>query len=328
MPLGWSAELSARTDKFEMVQAVAGSGLRTVKQIKVRDPEGLKPWVQERVPADFPLVVKPVNSAGTDGVRFCRSVEEVERAVRSLLGSINQLGIVNTECVVQTFLSGTEYIISSLSWDGRHHITDVWKLRKKLAPSAGSMYDLDELVSFDSEDAASVAGYACSVLDAVGVKYGPAHCEIMVTRDGPQLVEMGARIQGGSDAQMLQAALGETQFTKLADVVIDPGKFASIQSKPYMLRRHAWVVQLISNVEGIVEDLPIERAVKALPTYFRLQLTIQQGERIRKTVDLFSSPGEVFLVGEDRQVLERDYEKIREFEATGQAIKISPEPAG
>jgi L-amino acid ligase len=46
------------------------------------------------------------------------------------------------------------------------------------------------------------------------------------------------------------------------------------------------------------------------------------GDELRKTVDLFSCPGIIYLVDPDRDQLKRDYDRIRELDAAGAVFEL------
>lgn len=52
-------------------------------------------------------------------------------------------------------------------------------------------------VPSDSHEAKVLIPYTRGVLDAMGVSHGASHAEIMMTPDGPCLVEMNCRTNGG-----------------------------------------------------------------------------------------------------------------------------------
>ncbi len=49
---------------------------------------------------------------------------------------------------------------------------------------------------------------AAAAADALGVTDGPTYTQIRVGPDGPQVIEMAARLGGGHDAELCEAALG------------------------------------------------------------------------------------------------------------------------
>jgi hypothetical protein len=113
-----SAGSDARREKYEMGEKVRAAGVRAVKQFRVAAKEAvaqraevnslLKQFWPEQVAAEesatpvaFSAVVKPLESAGSDGVTKCRSLEEVRVAVANLVGGINGLGQRNDGVLVQ-----------------------------------------------------------------------------------------------------------------------------------------------------------------------------------------------------------------------------------
>ena len=113
------------------------------------------------------------------------------------------------------------------------------------------------------KEQSNLVEYVCEALDAIGIQYGPAHTEVMLTADGPVLIEVGARPQGAIDPAAPLHGVGTNQFIELANAL-----------------------------EGIVTGLPLEDPVKRLPTLFGSpHLSVHVGSRVRRTVDLFSSPG-------------------------------------
>jgi len=57
-------------------------------------------------------VVKPVQSAGTDDVFLCQSVDEAVVAFERIFNKINGIGLLNDCVLVQEFLQGKEYVIN------------------------------------------------------------------------------------------------------------------------------------------------------------------------------------------------------------------------
>ena len=54
----------------------------------------------------------------------------------------------------------------------------------------------------------------------------------------------------------------------------------------------------------------------------------EAGDEITPTIDLFSCPGMVYLVDPDRDVLKRDYDRLRELERGEGLFEVEPlEPA-
>ena len=96
---------------------------------------------------------------------------------------------------MQELLRGTQLFTDSISWDGVHHVSECWRDNKRRLSEA-FVYDYEELLDPRGEQQDQVIPYIHTVLDALGVAYGPAHTEVMLTDSGPVLVECGARMHG------------------------------------------------------------------------------------------------------------------------------------
>jgi hypothetical protein len=78
---------------------------------------------------------------------------------------------------------------------------------------------------------------------------------------------------------------------------------------------------LISQHEGrIVSDAGL-REIEALPSFAGTISMLGPGDQLKRTIDLFSCPGIIYLVDPDRGQLKTDYDRIRELDATGSVFE-------
>ena len=73
----------------------------------------------------------------------------------------------------------------------------VWVYDKRPANGADFCYFGCVPIDSESHEAKILIPYCRAILDAMGVKHGASHAEIIVTPDGPCLVEMNCRANGG-----------------------------------------------------------------------------------------------------------------------------------
>jgi len=307
-------ELSrARRDKHEMAKALRAAGLRAVEEMKSADAAEAAAWAAER--GEWPVVVKPLDSAGTDGVVLCEDPAAVEAAFAAMLGRPNALLGANTELLVQEFLQGTQLFCNSISWEGTHHISEIWRDTKRRV-KGNLVYDFEDLLPRHGEQQDQVAPYVERVLDALGIRFGPAHTEVMLTADGPVLVESGARMHGSVRDDVIDRCT-PSHPTVVAEAYLDPASVARRAERPYELKARSRCVMLISQHEGRIVSAEGMRAVEALPSFAGSIAVSQPGDTLERTVDLFSCPGMIYLVDPDPERLRADYERLRELEAGG-----------
>jgi biotin carboxylase len=237
----------------------------------------------------FRCVIKPVRSSGTDGVTFCSTIEEVKAAHDKILGKTNRLGVSNESCVMQELLEGVEHIVDTVSCEGLHKTTAVWQYQK--GPANGSRFVYIGMKTLPSDDPMFVPliKYVHQAIDALGVRYGPTHAEVMFCNDGsPCLVEVGSRFQGvqGMWTDPANEAIGYNQIDAMVDLLVEPAKYWALPRLPIRLLKHARQIFVVSPVSGILESMPHLETLRALPSMRKATFYIQPGQPIAATVRL------------------------------------------
>ncbi|MFF1715981.1 ATP-grasp domain-containing protein [Streptomyces sp. NPDC058268] len=314
LPGNGTALSACRRDKFAMVERIRAAGLPAAASLITQDAAAIADWAEQG--GHWPIVVKPVASAGSDGVAFCSTPAEAEQAFTAILGTTNQLGGFNDQVMAQERLIGDQYFVNTVSRAGRHYVAEIWK-DVRVPVGDNQVYDREELQPGQGEIQAAIVAYVERVLDALGIAYGPAHTEIMLTARGPVLIESGARLQGAVTPAPHAAATGTSQVALTVDACTDPDTFDQLPGTTYQLERQLRVVSLISPHEGALADGPALAELNTLPTLSATVRSLAPGTPVRRTVDLFSSPDHLYLLDADLAAVERDYARIRELEHGG-----------
>lgn len=310
---------AARRHKGEMAAAVAAAGLPIIAQICTNDMEEVARWIERENLQGRDLVIKPPKSASTDGVTKVAGGAGWREVFAAMLGSHNRLGILNDKLVVQEYAYGTEFVVDTVSYAGEHCVTDICRYNKVDNGPFMAIYDGMEWMPPDIPEYAQLTTYAFGVLDAVGMRYGPGHIEIMLTPDGPRLIEIGARPHGGGQPRFCRVATGDSQIDRTVRAFTGAGL-----SQAYQLKTHLLVVFLICRASGIVGNAQVLTQINALPSYHFSIVNIHDGDRVEPTKDLFASLdlGFVILAHADHAQVMQDYQRIRALE---QALQIRPE---
>ncbi|MFJ5549892.1 ATP-grasp domain-containing protein [Streptomyces sp. NPDC093225] len=312
---GNGTELSAaRRDKHLMVETVRAAGLRAARQLWATDADELAAWHRE---LGGRVVLKPPRSAGSQGVSFCDSPEESVAAFLALAPADDVFSQPNNGAVAQEYLAGTEYMVNTVSRDGRHHLCDVWRTTRV---SANGVVDLcDALLLIDSGERVveSLREYAFQVLDALGIAHGPAHVEIRMTPAGPCLVEVGARIAGGGIPASASLGIGESQLEWTVEAYLRPERFHARAGTPYEVRRYCAIVGMVSPVEGVLSEYRGIEEIEGLESFRTLATLVKPGQEVRRTVDDLTYPVIVTLLHDLEEVVQRDLNTIRHLDGTG-----------
>jgi biotin carboxylase len=187
-------EIKNRRDKKVQQELVRSVGLRSVRQAGSSKFEDVQDFLQTE---PYPIVLKPIESAGSDGVKLCHDFQEAKDHFATLMQSQMVNGGQCPAVLCQEFLRGKEYVVDHVSRDGVHKTSMVWVYDKRPANGCPFVYFGCVPVDADSEVAKILIPYVRGVLDALGIKNGPSHGEVMMTDQGPCLIEMNCRAHGG-----------------------------------------------------------------------------------------------------------------------------------
>jgi biotin carboxylase len=309
-----TAHSAARRDKYEQGRLLHTSGVPAARHMLVTDEEELASWHRE---FGSGVVIKPVGSAGNDGVSFCDSVVESVAAYRAVRDMTTIFDTRNEGVVAQEYLFGTEYAVDTASCAGRHRVTDVWEYEKVSVNGVVDRTSALVLIPAENQVRAVLSDYAFAVLDALGVRYGPAHLEIICTPSGPRLVEAGIRLAGADLAYYAHLAAGESQIEWTIDAFVDPDRFLANYRSPYRLTNHVSIAFPTSPVEGMLNSYPGLIEARKLPSYHNEVLFFAPGDYLPKTIDNESEPLIIGLAHPAADVVKRDLLSIYYLDGPG-----------
>eukprot|EP00300_Choanocystis_sp_HF-7_P010618 c17044_g1_i1.p1 GENE.c17044_g1_i1~~c17044_g1_i1.p1 ORF type:complete len:341 (-),score=49.45 c17044_g1_i1:25-963(-) len=298
-----------------MNERVREHGLRAVRQCECYTADDALTWVRSY--NKYPVVVKPTCSLGTDGVFFCNNEAEVQAACDKTLGKVNPAGQVNERVVIQEYLCGQEWVVDTISYNGRHHLTDMWKYVKETHNGSKFVYMSTTPQPYDCLEREKLQNYVFGCITALGIRYGPTHCEVMWLPDeGPVLVEVNSRMHGALGPHIASLTKDHSQIDLTYDVYTSGDIFQEVCGKPWNLNRKAMWLNFVSPKDGVLKSsLEIDQ-IRSLPSYHTMMASVQPGQRLQKTVDLMSCPGFIILIHDDAEVIAKDIKTFRQLERT------------
>ncbi len=314
LPTNGTALSVARRDKFVQIETIKAAGLRGARQTLVTTEEALADWHRS---VGGRVVVKPLRSAGNDGVAVCDTPAESVAAYRRILAATTIFSEANTAAVVQEYLVGGEYVVNTVSCQGRHRATDLWKYSKMSVNGVRDRITGGHLIPADSPLRQQLVDYAFAVLDALGIQYGPAHLEIMMTEDGPCLVEVGARVCGANKAYYANLAANESQLEWTVDAYAHPERFLANCDRPYVVERHVAISWPTSPRPGTLRSYPLLDDVRALESFNNIEMYIEPGGSVPRTVDDSTKSMAIGLAHPVEEVVNRDFNTVCYLDGPG-----------
>jgi len=304
-----------RRNKYLQSEAVRSAGFLAAYQALASSTADVDAFLAEHTPSPYKMVVKPVDGAGSEGVAICDSAEGVRAAYASLAGATNGLGLENTSVLLMEYLAGDEYVIDSVSRDCEHKVVAIWKYDKRVFYGAPVVYYGMRMLQLDDEEGlrAMVRYIVDGVLPALGIANGAVHSELKATPRGPVLIEANCRLHGGDGfwTSLSEACLGYSQVTALVDAYApNADAYAALPATPSATRAHGSAIDIRSPVSGVVSRINEERLgeLRALPSYLCEQLALPAvGEPIARTIDVFTTYGNINYTNADKAALDADY---------------------
>lgn len=308
---------STRRDKFAMTQRVAAQGLRVPRSFQSRDLPAILEWVHRH--NEWPVIVKPLRSVASDHVFRCHGDAELERAVSAILACCNVLGEPNESVLVQEYLDGTEYAVDVVCLGKARVITAIWQYDRPAEENDRLIgYDAMWLLPYEGDFQRTLVRFVEGVLEALGIRYGPAHCEVMCVDGTPVLVEVGARLSAGINAELSSICGGIGQLEKTVQLILEPQDFVRTASVRPVLDRFAVNVFVMPPHPGRLRCVRGVEELKRLPTLHSMSVASEPGVEVGRVA------GIVTLVSDDRAALRRDVDRVRELQSHG-IFEVEPQ---
>ncbi|HAT2039424.1 TPA: ATP-grasp domain-containing protein [Legionella pneumophila] len=300
-----------RLHKAMMQKALQEAGVPALKTLNTASENEVEAWIRTNGLIDSPLIIKPPVSAGSDKVFHIPARGEWKKAFNRVLSEPSKItGKVNATVVVQEQAIGTEFAVGTVSANGKHYLAHLIQYNKTSFNDRKTVYDYVEFVPYSKERYGELFDYTQKALDALGIRWGAAHNEIMLTKDGPRLIETGARMCGGPVIGFAREATGSSQADKLVEIYVDGG----VSAEEYVFKKTVVPVFLKSPAKGKISNVEAFADLSKLPTFLNEHIWFKNGDLVPQTVDYLTSIGIVGLAG-DRDSILLDYEKIRNMES-------------
>jgi biotin carboxylase len=204
----------ALKDKARMRERLDGSpGGAAVRARLLHAPGDVEAFVAE---AGLPVVVKPRDGSGSESVLVVRGADDMAEAARRVAARPGGL-------LAEEFLDGPEFSVESFSERGEHHILAVTeKFTGENAVEIGHVVP----ARIEADQYAALVDATRWFLDAMGLTEGPAHTEIILTGDGPRIVESHNRPGGDGIIDLVREVSGtdvrDLLAAQLAGLPLDP----------------------------------------------------------------------------------------------------------
>lgn len=175
-------------DKWLMKEAFMKGNVSCASGILVRAGEK----IPRKLPSNltFPLIIKPRDAFSSRGVYRCETVNELGDHLEE-----SRRWSSNGDILLEEFLEGKEYSVEAVTFKGK---TTIIQFTEKFITPYPNTVETGHLqpAGLTGAERESVSLLVKGALQALGVENSASHTEVMLTKEGPKVIETGARLGG------------------------------------------------------------------------------------------------------------------------------------
>jgi biotin carboxylase len=237
-----------------------------------------------------PSVVKAPDRQGQKGLTLVRSETELPEAIARAIEESRSGG-----AIVEELVDGPEVTVNAFSLRGEFHpltVTD----RLTAEPPAFGVALAHVWPSEAGEAAAKVAEAAVRTL---GIENGPTYTQLRIGPDGPQVIEVAARLGGGHDAELAKLALGvDLNGLALQAALGEAIWSAALQPTPEV---GGAVVRFLVPPEGVLQEVEGAEAARAVEGVHDVRVYREPGHVFGPFLRGADRAGAVLATGDSRE---------------------------
>ncbi|OWO89830.1 hypothetical protein B5E41_29850 [Rhizobium esperanzae] len=251
----------------------------------------------------LPVIVKPAIGAGSTGVRLCRTDDELAEHASYLLGAQHGWR-PSPRILVEEFAQGSHYSAEIMGNEtfgiasADFGCPPYFVCREYTYPAA-----------LTDDEHRRIADVSLSCLQALGLGWGPTNVDLRWTRLGPVVIEVNARLAGGTSPRLIQAACGVDLITEHIKLVI--GHEWNLQKRHRLI---AAAQILIPDCDGTLNWINGEGRAAAEPGVTEVKLYAEPKTPIVRKGDFRDPIGYVIAASPDlaetKAILQRSVDLI------------------
>jgi biotin carboxylase len=241
----------------------------------------------------FPCVLKPPDRQGQVGLSIAERPTDVEPAYAEARGEARSGAVL-----VEELVPGREITVNAFSVEGRFiplTITDRLRAEPPAFGVALAHAWPSRLSKPDVDAGVAAARAAC---EAIGLGGGPSYTQVLAAADGPRVVEVAARLGGGHDADLCEAALGvDLNGLALAAALGEDTRHALPPASPAV---GGACVRFLVAPEGVLVDTRGEDEARGVEGVLDVLVYRASGHRFGPLRHGADRAGAILAVGESR----------------------------
>jgi biotin carboxylase len=287
-------------DKFSVRERLAEKHIRQPRFALATTNDELRKAIET---IGFPVLIKPSDGYGSQNILTFHSEDDFTAMAESFanylpLKTDYGLGVVaNDRLVVEEFIQGEVIGCETFTVNGKHIFLGINDKVFFAPPCFGIKGSCFPSPRFETE---KIRDYVFQILDALNFDFGVAHTEIIVTPDGPYLVEVNPRLIGAHIPRLLGHALERSIYTDVINLHLGNEMAELRDLHPQQVAVSRWITSPQNGIiKAIVPPEMNDPGIKGVHIFKK------PGDIARPPFDNADRLGYVMAVGKTQEEAER-----------------------
>lgn len=286
-------------NKVLMKQAFMGNNVPCAKGVAFKDGEKIK---EEKIKGfTYPLIIKPADAFSSRGVMKVFSFKELkgyEEETRSYS--------LQSTIIVEEFLEGREFSAESITYRGKTTVIQVTEKFISPYPYTVEMGHLQP-ARITSEERATIESVVKKAIAAIGINNSASHAEVMLTKEGVFMIEIGARLGGDFISSYLTKASTGISMDK-ASVQVALGIEPDLVHK---FSRYSMIEYLKLEEGKTIKRLPDKKLIEEMEGHVFSYYFLKEGDVIPKIMHSAQRPMCILFEGNNEKSLFNRIQKAK-----------------
>jgi biotin carboxylase len=241
----------------------------------------------------FPAIVKAVDGAASRGSMRIDRPDQLPAAFKAACIT-SRTGTA----IVEQFVVGKEQSVETIIWKGKYYHVSLADRHFGFAPYAIETAHVDPS-TLNKETQKRICEVVDAAADSLGIDFGPAKADMILTDQGPMILEMPARLSGGFHSQYTTPlSTGKDPISAVMKMAMGEPLDESLLVAQY---EHSSICAGIFPDPGVIKSINGIEEARSLPGIEQILVTKAVDDRVEPMIDNGKRCCWVIAVGENEQ---------------------------
>jgi biotin carboxylase len=251
----------------------------------------------------FPFILKPLGDWASTGVNKVNSVQQMNSLIDELEKQKLELSF---PVLAEEFLSGKEVSVETFTINDKHILINI---TEKLLQN-NTFIEIGHNIPYylSNEIMVEIKDIVEKALDLINHKFGPAHTEVIITTDGPKIVESHTRPGGDEICHLIKNCTGIDIVDLMLDYQLNEISESTVPE--FVFNRYS-SIRFFDSPPGRIVSIAGVEEVHELSGVVSIHFFRREGDLIKPYKNSWDRIGYVILVGNTMEEIENVYKLVK-----------------